>query len=126
MEMEEVQNLVKTSLSEIERILSTKSVVGEAITVGDNTIIPLVSIGFAFGGGGGIGKGPKEKGEGGGSCTGGGGGIRPIAVIVVSKDGVKVEPTKGTVVSFAERVADIVGKVVEKREEKKKEEKQEK
>ena len=125
MEMEEIQELIKTSLSEIERILSTKSVVGEAITVEGNTIIPLVSIGFAFGGGGGIGKGGKEKGEGGGSGTGGGGGIRPIAVIVINKDGVKVVPARGTVVSFAERVVDVVGKVVEKRGEKKEEEKRE-
>ena len=124
MEMEDVQNLIKTCLSEIERILSTKSVVGEPLTVEGNTIIPLVSIGFAFGGGGGIGKGGKEKGEGGGGGTSGGGGIKPVAVIVVNKDGVKVVPTKGTVVSFAEQVADIVGKVVEKRGEKK-EEKQE-
>ena len=37
--MEEVQNLIKTCLSEIERMLSTKTVVGEPITVEGNTII---------------------------------------------------------------------------------------
>ncbi len=121
--MEEVQNLVKVSLGEIERILSTKSVVGEPMTVEDNTIIPLVSIGFAFGAGGGSGKGRKEQGEGVGGGTGGGGGIKPVAVIVVNKEGVRIEPMKGAVASIGERVADIVAKVMEKRGEKKKEEK---
>lgn len=125
MEMEDVQNLVKTTLSEIERILSTKSVVGEPMTVEGNTIIPLVSIGFGFGGGGGIGKGAKEQGEGGGSGTGGAGGIKPIAVIVVNKDGVKIEPIRGTAASFVERVTEAVGRVMERRGEKKKEEQKE-
>ena len=121
--MEEVQNLVKISLGEIEKILSTKSVVGEPMTVEDNTIIPLVSIGFAFGAGGGSGKGRKEQGEGTGGGTGGGGGIRPVGVIVVNKEGVRIEPIKRGIAPVAERIADIVARVMEKRGEKKKEEK---
>ena len=124
--MEEIQNLVKTALDEIERMLTTKAVVGEAMTVEGNTLIPLVSIGFGFGGGGGTGKGPKETGEGIGSGIGGGGGIKPVGVIVVNKEGVRIEPVKGGAASFAEKVADVVGKVMEKREEKKQEKKQEK
>ena len=121
--MEEVQNLVKTCVQEIEKVLTTKTVVGEPMTVGDNTIIPLVSIGFAFGAGGGSGKGRKEQGEGTGGGAGGGGGIKPVAVIVVNKEGVRIEPMKGAVASIGERVADIVARVMEKRGEKKKEEK---
>jgi len=90
-----------------------------------NTLIPLVSIGFGFGGGGGTGKGPKEKGEGTGGGTGGGGGIKPVGVIVVNKEGVRIEPVKGGAATFAEKVADIVGKVMEKRAETKKAEKKE-
>lgn len=123
--MEEVENLIKICLGEIERMLTTKTVVGEPMTVEGNTLIPLVSIGFGFGGGGGTGKGPKEKGEGVGGGTGGGGGIKPVGVIVVNKEGVRIEPIKGTAVSLAEKVADIVGKVMEKREEAKKAEKKE-
>lgn len=119
--MEEVQNLVKTALDEIERMLTTKAVVGEAMTVEGNTLIPLVSIGFGFGGGGGTGKGPKETGEGIGSGIGGGGGVKPVGVIVVNKEGVRIEPVKGGAASFAEKVADVVGKVMEKRGEKKQE-----
>ncbi len=123
--MEEVENLIKVCLGEIERMLTTKTVVGEPMTVEGNTIIPLVSIGFAFGGGGGSGKGPKETGEGTGGGTGGCGGIKPVGVIVVNKEGVRIEPIKGTAVSLVEKVADTVDKVMEKRAEAKKSEKKE-
>jgi uncharacterized spore protein YtfJ len=123
--MEEVQNLIKTCVEEIEKVLTTKTVVGEPITVEGNTLIPLISIGFAFGAGGGIGRGRKEKGEGSGGGAGGGGGIKPVAVIVVNKEGVRIEPMKGAVASIGERVADIVAKVMERRGEKKQEQKKE-
>lgn len=123
--MEEVENLTKICLGEIERMLTTKTVVGEPITVEGNTIIPLVSIGFGFGGGGGSGKGPKETAGGVGGGTGGGGGVKPVAVIVVNKEGVRMEPVKGGAATFVEKVADIVGKVMDKRAEAKKAEKKE-
>ena len=118
--MEDVEKLVKTSLGEIERLLSTKTIVGEPITFEGNTIVPLISIGFAFGAGGGSGKSEKAgngEGTGGGAC--GGGGIKPTAIIVINKDGVKIEPMKGTTVSILEKVGDAVSKVAEKRATKK-------
>lgn len=116
------EKLVKTSLGEIERLLSTKSVVGEPMTIEGNTIIPLVSIGFGFGAGGGFGKGEKEKGGGPGGGTGGGGGIKPVAVIIVNKDGVQVAPIVGGAATVVEKIGEAVGKALEKRGEKKKEE----
>ncbi len=123
--MDEVQNLVKTCVQEIERLLTTKTVIGEPMVVEGNTLIPLISIGFGFGAGGGSGKGQKERGEGTGAGTGGGGGVKPVAVIVVNKEGVKIEPIKGAVASMADRVADVVTKVMEKRGETQQKEKKE-
>ena len=71
--MEVVENLVKTTLWEIEKVLTTRTVVGEPMTLERATLIPLVSVGFGFGAGGGEGKGEaKQKGEGAGGGTGGG------------------------------------------------------
>ena len=53
--MEHVENLLKATLTEVERILNTRTVVGEPISVDGNTIIPLMAVGFGFGGGGGSG-----------------------------------------------------------------------
>jgi len=122
--MADVEQLIKTTLTEIERILSTKSVVGEPMTVEGNTIIPLVSVGFGFGGGGGTG-GQKDKGEGTGSGTGGGGGVKPLGIIVINRDGVRIEPIKGAGASFVSGIGDAVSKVMEKRAEKKEEKKEE-
>ena len=52
-----VEKLVKATLGEIEKVLSTRTVVGEPITVEGVTLIPLISVGFGFGAGGGEGKG---------------------------------------------------------------------
>ena len=115
--MEETQNLVKTSMEEIRGVLSAERVVGEPIVIGGNTIIPLVNVGFGFGAGGGTGKegrSEKEAGEGSGGGTGGGGGVKPVALIIVNEEGVKVETLKGTVSSLAESVSDLVVKVMEK------------
>ena len=50
--MEHVKDVLKTSLEELERVLDTKTVVGEPIVIEGNTLIPLISIGFGFGAGG--------------------------------------------------------------------------
>ncbi len=116
--MDETQDLIKTVLEEIRGVLSAERVVGEPIVVGGNTIIPLVSVGFGFGGGSGTGKGgktEKETGEGKGGATGGGGGVKPVALIIVNEEGVRVETIKGAVSSVAESVSDLVTKVMEKR-----------
>ena len=124
--MEIVENLVKTTLEEIEKVLTTRTVVGEPITIEDRTLIPLISVGFGFGAGGGSGKGEaKQKGEGAGGGTGGGAWVKPIAVIIIDKEGVRIEPIRGglssTIDKLGETIPRVVDKLVEKREERKKE-----
>lgn len=106
--MADVEQIAKATLEEIEKLLTTKTVVGESIVVGENTVIPLVSVGFGFGSGSGSGKTPNE-GEGGG--TGGGGGIKPEGVIVINKDGVRVEPIRRGATPVLEKVVEALGKV---------------
>ena len=108
--MKDIENLFDKAVTEIERMLNTKTVVGEPINVEGNTLIPLVNIGFGFGVGGGKGSEPS-KGSGQGGGTGGGGGVKPVAVVVVNADGVRVEPIKSSTASVLEKVADSVGKV---------------
>ena len=117
--MEHVEKLLKSTMDEIERILETKTVVGEPINIEGNTLIPLVSVGFGFGAGGGSGMCPvkADKGEGYGGGTGGGGGIKPVAVIIVNKDGVRLESIKEGKGSILEKVADAIGKAASKRNE---------
>ena len=112
--MEDVENMIKTTLSQIEKVLNNKTVVGEPITVGDTTLIPLLSLGFGFGVGG-SGKSDDVK-QGGG--TAGGGGMRPVAIIIVNKAGVRIEPIKSGVAAaiekLGEKMPDMVDKIAEK------------
>lgn len=111
--MKDVEKLFGTAVNEIERMLNTKTVVGEPIKIEDNTIIPLVSVGFGFGVGGGEGTEPK-KGSGTGGGTGGGGGVKPVALIIINKDGVRVEAIKGGTASALEKIAETVAKATGK------------
>ena len=113
--MEDTQSLFKMCLEEVDRMLSTKHVVGEPITDEGNTVIPLVSVGFGFGAGGGSGEGKKGEGTGGGAGTGAGGGVKPVGVIIVNKDGVRIETLHGAFASVAEKVADVAASVIERR-----------
>jgi len=109
--MKDMEQLFGKAIGEIERMLNTKTVVGDPITVDGNTLIPLVSVGFGFGVGGGEGTDPK-KGAGSGGGTGGGGGVKPVALVIVSKDGVRLETVKGAAASVLDKVADVASKFV--------------
>lgn len=109
--MEEIEKLFKTAIDEIERLLNTKTVVGEPMVIEGKTLIPLVSLGFGFGAGGGMGKAPKSKDqkslEGLGGGTGGGGGIKPVGIIVIDEDGVRFDPVKGGTTSVLEKAVEV-------------------
>jgi len=107
--MEDIDKLFDKAVGEIERMLNTKTVVGDPITVEGNTLIPLVNVGFGFGVGGGQGTDP-QKGSGHGGGTGGGGGVKPVALIIINKDGVRVEPIKSGTTSVLEKVVETIGK----------------
>lgn len=114
--MEQLDNVLKTTLGEIERILATKTVVGDPIEVRGNTIVPLVAVAVGFGGGGGAGEQVKTAtAKGSGAGAGAGGGVRPVALVIVDKDGhVRVEPIR-TAASVVEKFGQAVARVIESR-----------
>ena len=80
--MEIVENLVKSTLAEIEKVLTTRTVVGDPITFEGTTLIPLISVGLGFAAGGGEGKAEDGTGAGGGA----GAGVTPVAVMVIHQN----------------------------------------
>lgn len=96
---------VETVENTMERLFAAanvKNVYGRPIQQGDTTIIPAAEViaagGFGVGYGSGIRpeKSDAEGGLEGGSGSGGGGGgtslARPVAVVIASPEGVRVEP----------------------------------
>jgi uncharacterized spore protein YtfJ len=119
--MADSKDLIKATVEEIERMLSAKTVIGQSMTIEGVTVIPLVSVGFGFGAGvGGAKGGTKEKvaGEGSASGGGGGGGVKPVAMLIVDKTGVRVEPIKSGMSSVIESIGTTIPNAVEKFSEK--------
>lgn len=114
--MDNVEALVKSSLGEIEKTLSTKTVVGEPVKIGTVTLVPLTSVMFGFAAGGAAGKGEdKQKGEGSGGATGGGAYVKPVAVVIISESGeAKVEPIIGSLAGAMEKLGETVPNMVDK------------
>ena len=89
-----VEQIIKEVAGELERIVSTKTVVGDSVIAAGKTIIPVTKVTFGFGCGGG--EGTENKGNVG---SGGGGGagakIEPIAFIVISDEEVRLLTISG-------------------------------
>jgi uncharacterized spore protein YtfJ len=78
-------------------VADVSSAFGEPVQSGDNLIIPAAEVlaGMGFGVGAGFGRNSKaDESQGGGSGGGGGGRVlsRPVAVVIASPEGVRVEP----------------------------------
>ena len=84
------------------------------------SILVYIAIGFGFGAGGGSGKGTGTKTEGGegtGGGTAGGAGVKPVAVIIIEKDGaVRLESIRGGMASTIEKIAEKMPDMMKKKE----------
>ena len=89
--MESLEDVIRAITAEMQKSISAKTVVGDPVTFEGKTIIPLISVGMGFGAGTGTGKSSDNAGGGGG---GGGMAIRPVAVVVIDENGVKLETLK--------------------------------
>jgi uncharacterized spore protein YtfJ len=107
--MKELTEVLKTITGEMEKALSARTAVGEPVTVEGTTVIPLMSVGMGFGAASGPGKDDKQAGGGGG----GGLGMKPVAVIIIDKQGVRVERLKESGHTLVEQVAGAVPKIIE-------------
>ena len=108
--MEGPADIIRAITDEMQKSLSAKTIVGDPFTIEGKTIIPLVSIGMGFGAASDVGKSQEGLAKGGG---GGGLGIKPVAVIVIDQQGVKVERLKESKHSLAEHLGDAMHKFVE-------------
>lgn len=100
--MREMNRLQEHALDRIGAAARVDAVVGQPVVAGDRTVLPLAETFYAGGYGGGVGTGstPSESdanraaSSGGGSGYGGGGTAkaRPVAIVEISPDGVRVVP----------------------------------
>jgi uncharacterized spore protein YtfJ len=107
--MKELTEVLKTITGEMQKALSARTAVGDPVTVEGRTVIPLMSVGMGFGAASSPEKEDKQAGGGGG----GGLGMKPVAVIIIDEQGVRVERLKESRHTLAEQVAGAVPKLIE-------------
>jgi len=108
-----VVEILHSVVGELREMARSESIVGEPITVGDKTVIPVVKMSVGFGAGGGQGAGEK-KGPGYGGGGGGGVMIEPAAFIIIDKDGISLLPAKkGSWESLIEAVPGVALKIAQ-------------
>lgn len=102
------QGVMEALLGGMDRVLSTKTVVGEATKVGDTIILPLVDVSFGVGAGAGVNNGKTTSSGAGGM----GGKMTPSAVLVIQNGSVKLVNIKNqdAVTKVLDMIPDIVDK----------------
>lgn len=102
---------------------NTRTIVGEAFSLGEFSCIPVIRVGLGFGTGGGEGDGAasenKKGGHGAGGGAGAGLGIEPIGFLASRGDQISFIPSKinsGLSAAF-EKVPDLLSKYMDMKKE---------
>ena len=90
----------------MNHFMATKTVVGEAVSVGDMTLVPLVDVSFGMAAGA-AGEDRKQRGNG-----GMGGKMTPSAMLVIKNGNVRLVNIKNQ--DVATRLLDLVPQVLER------------
>ena len=108
------QGTVEALFQGMDGVVSSKTVVGDAIHIGDTIILPLVDVSFAIGAGAFNGD-KKEKGAG-----GLGGKMTPSAVLVIQNGHTKLVNVKNqdTITKILDMVPDVIDKFSSNKEDK--------
>lgn len=98
----------------MDGVVSTKTVVGDAIHIGDTIILPLVDVSFAVGAGA-YSEDKKEKGAG-----GIGGKMTPSAVLVIQNGHTRLVNIKNqdTMTKILDMIPDVMDRFTSKKEDK--------
>ena len=104
------ENTVEALFKGMDSFINTKTVVGDAIHIGENIILPLVDVSFGVGAGA---FSENARNNGGGGM---GGKITPSAVLVINKNGTKLVNIKNqdAVTKILDMAPDIVNRFTKK------------
>ena len=104
------ENTVEALFKGMDSFINTKTVVGDAIHIGENIILPLVDVSFGVGAGA---FSENARNNGGGGM---GGNITPSAVLVINKNGTKLVNIKNqdAVTKILDMAPDIVNRFTKK------------
>ena len=109
--MANIMEMLSAIVGEIKAIAKSETIIGEPITLGDKTVVPMVKISVGFGAGGGEGT-EQEKRSGFGGGGGGGVMIEPAAFLVIDDDKISLLPAKSQKFEkLVEAIPDVLEKI---------------
>ena len=111
-----VEDTIKTTIDELQKVLSAKNITGEPIEMEDKIVLPITKMGMGFGTGSSQGGNSKNA-EAASGGAGGGIGVFPVAIVVVFKgvlgpEGVKVIPL-GTPSALSESLGEVASAIID-------------
>ena len=111
-----VSEILKNIVGELKEMARSQTILGDPITIGSKTVIPLVKVTVGFGAGGG--QRAKDNSENFGGGGGGGAQIEPAAFIIIDGDKVSLLSSKaGKLESLIDAVPALLGKLIDRRSE---------
>ena len=111
MDSNNVKENLETLFEKFKNMIKVESVVGEAVTIGDATLVPFVDVTFGFGTGTHHSDSKQHE------CGGGGGGAKmePSAILVIKGDRIELFNIKGNPYSSSfDRLIGLVPDLVSK------------
>ena len=117
-----IKNTVESLISGMDGLISSKTVVGDAIQVKDTTIIPLVDVSFGIGAGSALGD-RRGKGSGDQKAKGMGGmsgKITPSSVLVIKDGSVRLVNIKNqdTITKLLDMAPELLDRFTTRKEDK--------
>ena len=109
-------NMLENTIAKIREMVDVNSVVGEPITAGDVTIIPISKISIGLGGGGSdfVSKNPNHQENPFGGGVGAGIKVTPVAFLIVKDGSVRMLPVSAPANTTVDRLVDMVPDTLDK------------
>lgn len=109
-------NMLENTIAKIREMVDSNSVVGEPITAGDVTIIPISKISVGLGGGGSdyVSKNANNQENPFGGGVGAGVKVTPVAFLIIKDGNVRMLPVAQPANTTADRIVEMIPDTLDK------------
>lgn len=113
---QKLPNMLENTIAKIREMVDANSVVGEPITAGDVTIIPISKISIGYGGGGSdfAAKNTNQQETPFGGGVGAGVKVTPIAFLIIKDGSVRMLPVAAPANTTADRLVEMIPDTLDK------------
>ena len=111
---QKLPNMLENTIAKIRELVDANSVVGEPITVGDVTILPISKISVGLGGGGSDFTTKHSSNQDFGGGVGAGVKVTPVAFLVMKEGSIRMLPVANPANTTADRLVEMIPETLDK------------